>query len=121
MRTLALVCALSLLALGCDSSDPVAPTGSILTISASPSSIASNGKSSITVVARKSTGFPVNPGTVVHFSTTLGTLSGDRGSTDDDGVVRVTLSGNGAAGIATVTALTGAASDASVDVVIGLS
>ena len=47
---------------------PVAPEGSVLTISASPNRIASTGTSQITVTARKSNGFPVNPGTTVFLA-----------------------------------------------------
>jgi hypothetical protein len=54
----------------CDKAGPVAPEGSVLTISASPNRISSNGTSQITVTARKSNGFPVNPGTTVFLSTT---------------------------------------------------
>src|SRR5688572_17270247 len=69
---LLLVAALGLA--GCDKAGPVAPEGSVLTISASPNRIASDGISTITVTARKSSGFPVNPGTPVFLSTTRGSI-----------------------------------------------
>ena len=61
--------------LACDSSSPAAPPGSILTIFANPLEIEVDGSSQITVIARKSTGFPVSPGTVIILSTTLGEVT----------------------------------------------
>ena len=107
------------LAWACDSASPVAPEGSVLTISASPNRIPADGQSAITVVARKSNGFPVNPGTTVFLSTTRGTLPGS-GQTDDDGVVRATLLANGDIGVAMVRATAGAAEEAMIEVEIGI-
>jgi hypothetical protein len=103
---------------GCDSADPVAPEGSILTLSAAPDRISSNGTSIITVVARKANGFPVNPGTTIHLSTTRGTIPSSA-QTDDDGVAEVVLRGNGAIGTAVVKANAGAAEEVMVEVEIG--
>src|SRR5262245_1770318 len=104
----------------CDSAGPVAPEGSVLTISANPDRISSGGSSQITVTARKSNGFPVNPGTTVFLSTTRGLLPAS-GITDDSGVVRATLQGNGEAGKATVKANAGAAEEAMIEVQIGIA
>ena len=104
---------------GCDKAGPVAPEGSVLTISASPNRIASDGVSTITVTARKSSGFPVNPGTPVFLSTTRGSIPAN-GNTNDDGVVRVALSGNGDAGMAMVKANAGAAEEVMIEVQIGI-
>ena len=104
---------------GCDKAGPVAPEGSMLTISASPNRIASDGVSTITVTARKSSGFPVNPGTPVFLSTTRGSIP-TNGNTNDDGVVRVALSGNGDSGMATVKANAGAAEEVEIEVQIGI-
>jgi hypothetical protein len=103
----------------CDKAGPVAPEGSVLTISASPDRIAADGTSTITVTARKASGFPVNPGTIVFFSTTRGSLP-PSGTTDDDGVVRAALNGNGEVGMATVKANAGAAEEAEIEVQIGI-
>ena len=116
---LALVFAAALALGGCDKAGPVAPEGSVLTISAAPNRIAADGISTITVVARKSTGFPVNPGTPVFLSTTRGSLPAS-GNTDDDGVVRVALNGNGEVGTATVKANAGAAEEVEIEVQIGI-
>jgi hypothetical protein len=119
MRPAALLLVLlPLLLLGCDSASPVAPEGSILTISASPDRISSSGQSEITVVARKSSGFPVNPGTTIFLSTTRGSLPGSV-ETDRDGVARATLAANGQSGTAVVKANAGAAEEAMIEVMIG--
>ncbi len=119
MRKGLLACLLVLALFGCDSTSPVAPEGALVDISVSPDRITSDGEAAVTVLARKSTGFPVNPGTVVFLSTTRGLIA-ERGETDETGRVRATLYGNGAVGTATVKATTGAAEDAEVEVQIGI-
>lgn len=104
---------------GCDKVSPTAPEGSVLTLSASPDRIASDGTSQITVVARKASGFPVNPGTTIHLSTSRGSLPAS-GQTNDDGVVGAVLRGNGDVGTATVKANAGAAEEAMIEVQIGV-
>ena len=103
----------------CDSASPVAPEGSILSISASPDRIAADGQSEITVVARKANGFPVNEGTTVFLSTTRGSLPAS-GQTNEEGVVRATLLANGDIGTAMVKANAGAAEEATIEVQIGI-
>lgn len=107
-------------AAGCDKASPVAPVGSVLTISANPAQIAPLGASNITVVARKETGVPVNPGTEIILSATLGTIEPSV-RTDDLGVARATLTGDGRIGTASVTALSGAATEVTIDVQVGSS
>ena len=61
---LAVVLALCLLVSpACDSVNPVAPEGSVLSVSVSPTFIELTGVAEVTVVARKPNGQPVNPGT----------------------------------------------------------
>jgi adhesin/invasin len=109
-----LFCLAILPAVGCDKATPVAPTGTTLTLSANPSQIALNGRSTITIVGRKPDGNPLNPGTEVRLST-------DRGTIDpvveigDGGVATATLRADGRPGTATVTAST---ADASVDTTV---
>jgi len=106
-------------ALGCDKATPVAPTGTTLVISASPASIPTNtGSSTITVVARKANGTPVNPGTEVRFDTTLGTID-SVATTNSSGVATATLRGDGRFGKATVRATSGVATAVTVDVEVG--
>lgn len=103
---------------GCDRPTPVAPAESTLTITANPTRIAVNGTAVITVLARKSDGRAVNPGTEINFSTTLGTID-PVVVTDTRGVAEATLVGDGRIGMATVSAESGAAATASLDVQIG--
>jgi PKD repeat protein len=106
------------LAWGCDSADPIAPPGTTLTISASPTRISSDGSAQIRVIARRPNGTPVNPGTVVLFSTTVGAITPSV-PVDDRGEALTLLLGNGEFGTATVSASLGG--DAvTVDVRVGL-
>lgn len=99
-------------AAGCDKVAPVAPSGTTLTISANPAKIDSpSGTSTVTVVAIRPNGTPVNPGTQIRFSTDLGTIQ-EVAETDDSGVARVTLRGDGRLGMATVSATTGGVAEA---------
>lgn len=111
------VCLL-VLGLGCDSASPVAPTGTLLSISASPNEIATSGTSTIRVTALKANGTPVNPGTIVRLDTTLGTIDAQV-EIDDQGTATATLRGDGRIGTATVTARSGSAESATVEVAIG--
>jgi hypothetical protein len=104
----------------CDRVTPVAPVGSTITLSINPSRIDAEGESAIvTIIVRKEDGTPVNPGTQVSVSTTLGALDPETTFTDETGTAKSTLTGDGRIGMATVSATTGAAALVSVDVQIG--
>lgn len=64
----------SLSVLSCDSANPVAPTGSTLTVTANPTLIALNSTSLITVTGFRPDGNPLNPGTLINISTSIGSL-----------------------------------------------
>jgi hypothetical protein len=106
--------------LACDSASPVAPTGTLLTISASPSEITANGTSTIRVTALRANGTPVNPGTIVRLDTTLGSVDAQV-EVDETGVATATLRGDGRIGVATVTARSGSSEAAMVEVMVGRS
>jgi invasin-like protein/Big-like domain-containing protein len=104
----ALLLGLSLLpAIGCDKATPVAPNGTILTISANPSKIGLTGRSTITVVGRKPDGNALNPGTEVRLSVDKGTLDSSILSVDSRGEATTTFHGDGRPGAAKITAMTG--------------
>jgi len=104
----------------CDRVTPVAPVGSTITLSINPSRIDAEGESAvITIIVRKEDGTPVNPGTQVSVSTTLGGLDPETTFTDETGTAKSMLTGDGRIGMATVSATTGAAALVSVDVQIG--
>ena len=106
---------------GCDKASPVAPDGTILTISANPSQVALNGRSTITVVGRKPDGNPLNPGTEIRLSAARGTIDSIV-TTDSQGRATATFRADGRAGEVEITAATGGG-DAMADttVQVGLS
>lgn len=107
-----------LVSAGCDDGTPVAPTGTVLTVSANPTEISANGTSEITVSAARPNGTPVNPGTEIRLTTSLGTID-EFVETDDRGLARGTLEAGTRTGTATVTASSGGAESATTDVEIG--
>jgi hypothetical protein len=94
-------------ALSCSKATPVAPSGSVLSISANPSQISLNGASTITIFGSKANGNPLDPGTQIRLSTTLGTIDGIT-TVKSGGTATAVLQGDGRSGAATVTAATGA-------------
>lgn len=111
---LAFLCALLL---GCESAEnPLAPSGTVLTITAVPSQIPLSGEGSrVTVIGVKPDGNPINPGTQITFIASLGVLRPAAGTCGDDAVVDVVeaddrgrasalLCGDGRSGEAMVTA-----------------
>lgn len=129
---LLLLCA-AFFQLGCDSADnPIAPSGSSLSISANPTLISLNGQSAtLTITGFKPDGNPLNPNTQLTISTSLGVLRAANNinsasinlvTIDDNGRATAFLFGDGRQGTATVTvALTSGtdATEATVDVQIG--
>lgn len=104
----------------CDSASPVAPPGTVLSVSANPTRIASDGQSQVRVTAFRPNGTPVNEGTVVLLATTVGTIPGSV-ATDRAGEAIAILRGNGEFGTATVTASLGGAEAQTVEVQVGIS
>lgn len=100
---------LSLLpALGCDKASPVAPNGTILSVSASPARIPLNGRSTITIIGRKPDGNPLNDGTEVRLTASLGSID-PFVTVDRNGTATATFQSDGRLGTATITAATGGA------------
>jgi Bacterial Ig-like domain (group 1) len=95
-----------LTSLACDKATPIAPTGTVLSVSANPSRIGLNGTSTVTVIGRKPDGNPLNRGTEIRLSSSLGTIS-SLVVVDETGTASATLQGDGRSGEATVTATTG--------------
>lgn len=118
-RFLVLLQAGALLFLACDSgTSPVAPEGTILTISADPLRIRPGETSEIRVVALHPSGVPVRTGTEFRFATTLGTIEPEVARTDPEGVALATLTAGGRTGTAEVTARSGSGDTKSVEVEI---
>lgn len=124
----AVVCSGLALWSACDSATPTAPAGTILTISANPTQISLTGTSQIVVVGRRPDGNPLNEGTEIFFSTSLGSINPAFATVDEDGVAQARLRGDGRVGTATVQARVGTAGGgddgggsgtASIDVLVG--
>lgn len=116
-----LACAFFLLlggSLACSSGNPIAPSGTVLTITVSPSRIGLDGTATVTVTGRRPDGNPLPDGTEIRFSTSLGVID-SLVETDNAGVARATLRADGRPGTATVTASTGGETEATIDVAIG--
>jgi hypothetical protein len=115
--------AASLLALtlvaGCGKANPVAPSGSTLTLHVSPTTITSP-RGSATAIATliRPNGLPDN-GAQVQFTTTLGSFNPTAATTQSNGNAVSTLTGNGTAGTAKVTAFSGGVMSTELDVTIG--
>jgi hypothetical protein len=95
---------------GCDKATPVAPSGTTLAISASPSTVSLTGTSTVTVIGRRPNGSPLIPGTEVQFSTNLGSITPTLTTTNSAGEATATFRADGRAGAATITASTNSSS-----------
>ena len=102
----------------CSEGTPVAPENAVLRVSAYPTRIGKTGSSTIAVSAYRSNGNPVNPGTEIRLSSTVGRVD-EVVYTDDAGQARGTLRGDGQVGTATVRAFSGNLEPVTVDVAIG--
>ncbi len=107
---------LALLALGsiafglaCGKGSPTAPSGTFLTISASPTRIGVNGTATISIVGRTATGTPLRSGTELRLATSLGSIE-PLVTTNGNGEAIATLRGDGRPGTATVEVTTGVSS-----------
>ncbi|MGH9285701.1 MAG: invasin domain 3-containing protein, partial [Acidimicrobiales bacterium] len=114
--------ALALLAAsGCDKASPVAPKGSFLTISASPTKVGLTGSSTVTVEGRKPTGGPLNDGTEIRFTVDKGTVTPAIAEIRD-GQATATFRADGRSGTSKVSATTGDGSTtATIDIQVGES
>ncbi len=104
--------------LGCSEGTPVAPSGTILRVSAYPTRIGTGGLSTVTISAYRSTGNPVNPGTEVRLSSTIGVVE-PVVYTNESGQATGILRGDGRVGTATVTAFSGGVEPVTIEVGVG--
>ncbi|MFB3853641.1 MAG: PKD domain-containing protein [Vicinamibacterales bacterium] len=101
--------ALVFLAVGCEKMPLLAPTDSTITVVATQKVVGINGATDITAQVLESSGTPVQNGTLVTFSTTLGTMKPAEVRTVN-GRATSTLQAGPVSGTATVTVVSGAAS-----------
>lgn len=103
------VCLVALAVPGCDKMPLVAPTDTTITLYASSTTVGLNGAVTITATVIEAAGTPVQNGTVVTFTTTLGTIAPAEARTTG-GKVSVTLSAGTKSGTAEVSAHSGSSS-----------
>ncbi len=111
MKQRLLLLGLFVCALACDSANPIAPSGTVLSATANPSQISLNGQSTITVTGFKPDANRLNPGTQIIMSTSLGNLyhptTGQQVSVieiDGNGQAQALLRADGRSGEASVSA-----------------
>jgi hypothetical protein len=105
---------------GCDQVDFTAPTGSTLTITATPPAINANGISTLTVVGVRGggSGAPLPDDTAITFTTTLGSINPNPAMTKN-GVATSTLHAGPQSGTASITAASGTIKTEAINVIIG--
>jgi hypothetical protein len=108
----ALALLLAVLSVGCDKVPLLAPTGSAITLSANSSTVPTNGTVGLTAFVTESSGTPVQNGTTVRFTTTLGTVTPTEAQTTN-GVAVATFNAGASSGVATIHAVSGAAAGGS--------
>jgi len=106
---LALLIAAALAVTACDKVPLLAPTNSSLSVTADALVIPSSGSAHVQAMVLEQAGTPVQNGTTVRFTTTLGRLDPVEAQTKN-GVATTTLFGDGASGVAQVRAVSGSAS-----------
>src|SRR5262245_56338320 len=106
ISTLAIV--LAMLMAACDKVPLMAPTGSAITLSANSSTVPTNGTVGLTAFVTESSGTPVQNGTMVRFTTTLGTITPADAQTSN-GVAVATFNAGANSGVATIHAVSGGA------------
>ena len=104
----ALAIVLAMLLTACDKVPLMAPTGSTVTLSANSSTVPTNGTVGLTAFVTESSGTPVQNGTSVRFTTTLGTITPTDAQTSN-GVAIATFNAGASSGVATIHAVSGGA------------
>ncbi len=105
------VCLAAAAATSCDKMPLAAPTDSTITLFANSTTVGLNGSIEITATVIESAGTPVQNGTVVTFTTTLGTIDPNEARTNN-GKVTVKLLAGTRSGTAEVRAFSGGTSSA---------
>jgi hypothetical protein len=99
---------LGVLVAACDKVPLIAPSGSAISLSANSSTVPTNGTVGLTAFVMESSGTPVQNGTTVRFTTTLGTVTPTEAQTTN-GVAVATFNAGANSGIATIHAISGGA------------
>jgi PKD repeat protein len=110
--------AASLAAAGCDKVPLLAPTNTTIRLISSLSVLPTNGSTEITAVVIESAGTPVQNGTVVTFTSSLGTVE-PREARTSNGQVTVRYSSGSQSGTAKVGAFSGGSKSEDLEILIG--
>lgn len=108
----------ALLATACDKVPLTAPTESTIQLFATATSVSPTGSTDIVATVIEQAGTPVQNGTVVSFTTTLGRIEPAEARTQN-GKVTVKLTADGRSGIAQITAFSGGAISEKLELPIG--
>jgi len=114
--------ACSVLLAGCEKVSLVAPSGSTIRITAQATALPSNGTTDIIGQVLEAAGTPPHSGTVISFTTTLGSIEPSEARTDTNGRVIVKFRAGTNNGTATISAISGGATtgtDGVVKIAIG--
>ena len=102
--------ALALSIPACDSVPLLAPSGSTITLTSQATALPANGRTTILAQVIEPAGTPPHAGTLVTFSTNLGTLQPIEVETDIAGRALTTFVASGGSGVATINAISGGVS-----------
>ena len=103
-----LLIALCAAVVGCDKAQLLAPTKSTISVSASTRVLPTGGSTDVTALVVEEAGTPVTNGTTVRFTTSLGRIDPVEAQTRN-GVATTTFFAMNTAGVARITAISGAA------------
>lgn len=109
---------LALITVGCDKAPLTAPTDSAVTLFANSTVVALNATVEITANVTEPGGVPVQNGTQVTFTTTLGSIEPAEARTSN-GRATVRLTAGGASGVARVRAFSGGAQAEALEIRVG--
>jgi hypothetical protein len=107
---LAVVVGAGLVTAACEKVPLLAPSGSTITLTSSATALPLNGSTDIIAQVIESGGTPPHSGTLVSFTTNLGTVQPSEAETDISGRVRVKYVAGTGSGTATIVALSGGVS-----------
>jgi PKD domain/Bacterial Ig-like domain (group 1) len=105
-------------AAGCDKVPLLAPTNSSIRLVASITVVPTNAAVQLTAVVIESSGTPVQNGTLVTFTSSLGSIEPANALTDN-GQVTVTFNSGSQSGTATISAFSGGAQAEAVEILVG--
>jgi len=104
-------------AAACETVELTAPTGSTITLYATPATVAAGGSSEILASVARTGGTPVQNGTSVVFTTTLGSLQPTQAETRD-GRATVRFLAGSATGVARIAAFSGGTTATAIEVTV---